>query len=234
MKSWMSIWKRDAVMMSRDPILAFSILGPALLLLALVFLLPLGLEAARPVMDLDFLQEPIGVFAIQMPSYILGAFLALLILEDRDDGTWSYYGVMPLGQSGLFWARILIGAVLSWLYSVVFFATLDFGLNFWEQLLWSLILTANVPLFCLFIAGAAPTKLEGIALLKLAGLFLLGPFLSLIDNPIVDSLAWVFPSSWANLSITSPGDFFSGVLGFCVSAGIWIGIFSWLFGKRGR
>jgi hypothetical protein len=109
MKSWMSIWKRDAVMMSRDPILAFSLLGPALLLLALVFLLPLGLEAARPVMDLDFLQEPIGVFAIQMPSYILGAFLALLILEDRDDGTWSYYGVMPLGS-----LRIWIG-IFSWL-----------------------------------------------------------------------------------------------------------------------
>lgn len=118
-------------------------------------------------------------------------------LEELDNGTARYLMVTPIGKSGYLASRIFLPATLSIVYCVI--AVYFFGLSHM-----TLLMNIVISIFCsmtgiivaLFVIAFAGNKVEGMALIKLSGIMILGiPAVFFLPSPIV-YFAGVFPSYW--------------------------------------
>lgn len=133
-----------------------------------------------------------------------------VILEEIDCGTAKYYSVTPLGKRGYFISRIEIPAVLAFIYDILLLAIFSVA-NINSVMIF--FLSAGGTLLALitsiFVVAFAKNKIEGMALAKLCGLFIVGiPVAYFITSPIRYIFGFL-PSFWmAELCITGNYLFF--------------------------
>ena len=122
---------------------------------------------------------------------------AMVILDEADLGLARAIAVTPVGRRGYLASRILVPAVLSTAYCAL--VTLLFrlsDLSAGRLLLLAVCSGALSVAAALMISTLAKNKVEGLALTKLSGLFVLGlPAALLVPSP-AKYLAGVLPSLW--------------------------------------
>lgn len=121
----------------------------------------------------------------------------MTMLEELDNGTARYLMVTPIGKTGYLASRIGITSAVSVLYSTAAIAV--FGIS--EM---SLPMNIAVSVLCavtgvivsVFVVAFAGNKVEGMALIKLSGIIILGiPAVFFLPVPL-KYIACILPSYW--------------------------------------
>ena len=136
------------------------------------------------------------LLAIMTP--ILFCFAGVMvILEELDCGAAKYYSVTPIEKSGYLMSRIGIPAVLALAYDIVllcFFALS--GITWFSLALLCVSGTLLSVVTALFVAAFAKNRIEGMALIKLCGLLIIGiPAAYFVASPVRYIFGFL-PSFW--------------------------------------
>lgn len=137
------------------------------------------------------------LFLCIVTPYIFCFVSALVMLTEYDENMASYLAVTPVGKRGYIISRLVFPAVLSLAASVVF--TAIFALTVWNV---PMLLAASV-LSCLqsvavslLLFAFSHNRVEGMALGKLSGLYLLGLFVPFFLDSWAQYLFAPLPSYW--------------------------------------
>jgi fluoroquinolone transport system permease protein len=178
-------WKN----IKRDPAYFFIFIAPLLIAGFLKFGVPVLFA---------FLQEQLGWdmwaylpliygFFLQLPAYLAGMMMGMMLLEERDEGVLMMWSVTPLGRTGYLLYRIggsFFLALVSQLL-LIQLLMLEIG-NALEMVVYSLPVSiaysGGAPIMLILLTLFAADKVTGLALSKLAGIILAFPALLLLPQ----------------------------------------------------
>ena len=189
-----------------DAMLAACLFAPVMMALVLRY----GVPALEGV-----LENATGTPHVLMPNYALfDLFLSLMtplmlcfsgvmvVLEELDDGTAKYLMVTPLRRTGYLTSRLILLTALSVPYNVALVAAFSLsgmalGLNVLAALVNALVSVS----VAMLVVGLAKNKVEGMALVKLSGFFLLGYIVAYFVAQPLAFAAGVLPGYWLALMV---------------------------------
>ena len=121
----------------------------------------------------------------------------MVILEEVDSSVAKYYAITPVGKNGYLISRIVIPVLVGTLYDFVLLVLLKSSdVSILRCGLFSVgggLLAVNTALLVVALAG---NKMEGMALIKLCGVIVLGIPVSVFISGPVPYLFGIFPSFW--------------------------------------
>jgi hypothetical protein len=193
------LFAADLRMVFRDPLLAIMPLVPFLAAGVLHFLLPLlsgFIEGAIGFRLLDY-DVVIRVVVVLFPGMFYGMVAGFLLLDDRDDGVSSYWGVTPVGRTGYLAARLGLFSAAVFVIGLAVGPVLGLGwTGFSTEVGVAALGALQVPLFAMFLAAFAADKVEGLSILKALGGLDMAPLAVFLALP-VRAVGWPFPQYWA-------------------------------------
>jgi fluoroquinolone transport system permease protein len=201
----------DAISVGRDSLLRGMVLVPLGLAVAARWLLPPAIAAlaGRLPFDLAALYPHLMSYVLLLlPPAICGMVVGFILLDQRDDHTLTALRVTPLPLTGYLIYRLaapmLLGLGMT-LIALPLAGLLPLGPL--ELLGLALAAAPLAPLTALFLAAFAANKVQGFALQKALGLFLIAPFLGAVLPPPWQVVLWLVPTYWpAALLGAIPGD----------------------------
>lgn len=138
----------------------------------------------------------ISMLVLMMPI-LFGTVIGFLLLDQREDGTLTALRVTPLSETGYLMYRMALPLVLSVVATLFMFPIVALvEINFVGQLLGALCAAPLAPLFALFLAAFAENQVQGFALSKGAGVFLIPPTLAYFVPMNWQLLCGILPPYW--------------------------------------
>lgn len=187
----------DAHTIGRDEMLRWLIFTPLLQALAIRWLLPIILDAAEQWMALEltpYFAPLMGYVSLLVVPYLWGAIIGFLLLDQRDEQTLTALQVTPLPLRGYLTYRLLAPALLSGLATLLVMPLTGlFTLSWWAYPLLAFGVAPMAPLAALGLAALAENKVQGLALMKAAGVVLVPPM-----------IAYFTPAPWSFLFALAP------------------------------
>lgn len=202
----------------KDKMNMFMLLYPAILVVLMGILLPLS---TKNLTEVEIASSfPFVFMVILCVGPIIGGMLmGFSVLENKDERTLNTIAVTPISLKGYIIFKSLYSSIISFLgnllviYGIKILAassyltfnpnTLEFIsifnlINFWQIFMFSFACATLTPAVGLILAALAKNKVEGLVLIKTAGLVLVLPALALLDafrgaNQYFLSL---FPNFW--------------------------------------
>jgi len=193
----------------RDPLLVYIGLAPVLLGVVGRYGVPYATDALAGRLDLAaYYPEVVAGFALFGPS-IIGFAVGFLVLEDREQGTFTAVRLTPLTGRGYLIYRLGVTALVSFVAALVIVPLL--GLVSVPPL--ALVAVSAVAslygaVTALFLSGLAANTIEGIAVSKFLGFLVMVPVavVAVVPTPY-QHLAGVFPAYWPALGlVTATGE----------------------------
>lgn len=202
MRKYMSLLKYELKNIFKEPMSLFILFFPFIMLFILGFLLPGILDkVTTPDSNATTITLLIGfVTMLAMGGYMGGLLLGFSLIDNRDEKTLINIAVSPVTVSGYTIFKIIYSYVIAVLGNlvmlgglvlfckdqyVVFYQGVEIGLlanyNIWEILIYSVVSALFVPTVALTLAIVAKNKIEGFAFMKMGGLILMLPALSLLN-----------------------------------------------------
>lgn len=176
--------------------IAFRFLIPVLEnVLCLYFHLPQIIRPYYAVFDL--------LLAVMTPVMFCFAGV-LVILEEIDYGVAKYFFITPLGKKGYLVSRIGIPSFISFFYTILLLTIFSItSTGFTEKIIYAAGGCIMALMISIFVVAYAKNKMEGMALVKLSGLLVLGiPVVFFIKSSVQYFFA-LLPSYWlAKISTT--------------------------------
>lgn len=235
MNAFISVTRRFFAQIWSDVMLAALICVPLVMGMAFRFGVP-ALEACLcgrfavdgilapyyPVFDL--------LLSIMTPMMFTAAG-AMVILDEADAGIARAIAVTPVGRNGYLASRIGVPALLSMGYCVGVLAVFRLtDLDVVRIVLLALCSGALGVVVALLITSFAKNKVEGMALSKLSGLFVLGlPAAILVPAPF-KYLAGILPTLWMTELVTGKSLLY--VLPALITSALWAALFAKRFSKK--
>lgn len=132
-----------------------------------------------------------------MAPMIFGAIIGFSILDDRDDNIIDSIKVTPLTLTFFMSFRLAIVYLFSFAASIFIMWFSDIGNLTWGNILLIAFLASfSGPLTGLLINIFAGNKIEGFAMMKLIGMILIIPVISLFFNDYKELFFAVIPAFW--------------------------------------
>ena len=201
MKKILTVFLPFLTEITHDFMLSACIIGPMLMGIAFRFLLP-GIEEILcrhfefPQILFPYYRMFDLLLVIMTPIMFCFAGV-LVILEELDCGVAKYYFVTPLGKSGYLFSRIGVPAIIAFVYDVILLML--FTISEVDMIMNCILSICGVLLAIitsLITLSFARNKMEGMALIKLCGLLIIGvPVAYFLSNPI-RYLFGILPSFW--------------------------------------
>ena len=218
----------------RDPFLLFITFLPIFVSLMFRSLIPELQQLLINHFDLSLYYPLIMVFLIMISPMFFGWVIGFSLLDDRDEDILAYMSVTPLQKSGYLHYKIIAPVLISIIqgYLVIIIANLC-PMNYLKLFPVILLMAIETPIFALAQGVLASNKVEGLAVGKLLGISLIGPFASyFFDSPIA-YLAGIFPPFWITESYFNEGAHYwlSLMIGLIIHLIILIGL-TRLFNRR--
>ena len=191
----------DLKSITRDPPLICMLIVPPTMVLAVRLILPWLTGSVAESFDFDLVPYyPVLLsffFVLQLPL-LFGLLVGLLILDERDDDTLTALRVTPISAAGYALYRGGAAVLLSTIYVTVALPLTGFMP---PALLPAVIPIATLSgivalLFGLLLATLASNKVEGLALMKALGVFLLGPLAAYFIDSNWQLLLGILPTYW--------------------------------------
>ncbi len=190
----------DARNVRRDSMLLTFLLAP--LLAVVVLRLAVPLVAAYLDRRYGFDLTPyypllLSLFVLGLPGGF-GSLAGFMILDERDDDTLTALRVTPASMSGYATYRISTAITLSFLYTLGCISLTGLAPGSLLPALIPAALLAGLfsPLVASVLATLANNKVEGLALGKAFGVFILGPLAAYFINPAWQLLFGILPTYW--------------------------------------
>lgn len=130
---------------------------------------------------------------------LFGAILGFLVLDERDDDTLTALQVTPISMTSYASYRISVAMLLTIFYVIVSLALTGLmPLDLLPAVVPVALLSGLLaPLFALLLVSFANNKVEGLALMKGFGIFMLGPLVAYFINPGWQVALGLLPTFWA-------------------------------------
>jgi hypothetical protein len=187
----------DAHTIGRDEMLRWLIFTPLLQALAIRWLLPVILATIEQWMGLEltsYYAPLMGYVTLLLVPYLWGAIIGFLLLDQRDEQTLTALQVTPLPLRSYLIYRLLAPALLSSLATLLVMPITGlFSVPWWAYPLLAFGVAPMAPLAALALAALAENKVQGLALMKAAGVVLLPPM-----------IAYFTPAPWSLLFALAP------------------------------
>ncbi|NJM06005.1 ABC transporter permease subunit [Candidatus Gracilibacteria bacterium] len=201
MRVFLAFGANDLKSVRRDSLLFSVLITPALLVLALRLAVPplTIFFQTRYGFDLQRYYPLVACFFLLLNiPLLLGIITGFLMLDERDDDTLTALRVTPTALGGVIGYRLLTGFLLS---TVAIMLTIPLsGLvvlqSAWQLLPATMVAALFAPVATLALVAFARNKLEGFALMKGAGLLLMGPIASLFVSGWAQYLFVILPTYW--------------------------------------
>lgn len=194
-------FKQYLVQITKDAMLFIICLAP--LLCGLLF--KLGVPAAE-----QLLSEQFNNIAILMPYYLLFDLLlavltpmmisyvsSMLILGDIDEGITRYMAVTPLGKSGYIISKLGFPLAISVIITIIIMVIFSITKLTLVRVIGISILTSILGLIlAMMVISISANKVEGMAVMKLSGIVLIGIPAAFFTSENVQHLLFFLPSLW--------------------------------------
>jgi len=187
---------------ARDPMMRFMLFYPLLFGLIGRYALPAIAETS------DFAIEPNADFILAVLALItplaFGALTGFSILEDRDDHIVNSIRVTPLTFNQFMSFRMVMVYILTFVACVFVMWFSDIGDLAWRDILVVAFLASfSAPVTGLVINIFSHNKIEGFAIMKLLGMIIILPVISLIFTDAKELFFAVVPPFWPAKMISS-------------------------------
>lgn len=227
--------RSDLRNMSRDSLSLFMAVYPFILAVVMRWLLPIATDGLSARFGLDLSQyNPLILtfFGLLIMPALFGTILGFLLLDERDDNTIVAIQVTPLSTAGFFGYRLLQPVLLTILGTLVIIPIINVHhIPFWQLLPIALVSALCAPIYGLLLASLANNKVQGLAISKGIGSFLMGPMLAWFVSIPGQWLFGILPNYWSAkaLWLLLNGEPYWGylIIGVLVSM-LWI----WVFFRR--
>jgi fluoroquinolone transport system permease protein len=190
----------DTLQVRRDPLLRWIMAVPLAMALAMRSLLPPLMQRLQSAVDIAL--EPwyspvMGVALLMLVPQLVGMVIGFLLLEQREDGTLSALRVTPVPLRTYVAYRLTAPVLLSALMTLAALplSGLD-RLSAGELLLVTVVAAPLAALYALGLAAFAANRVQGIALIKVAGAVAMIPLFSLFISGPADVLFALVPTYW--------------------------------------
>jgi fluoroquinolone transport system permease protein len=200
LKSLRALGRADALSISRDSLLRGMVLVPLGLAVGARWLFPPAIVQIGALLHID-LQALYPLFMsyvlLLLAPAICGMVVGFMLLDQRDDGTLAALQVTPLPLAAYLVYRLAAPMLLSLAMTLLALPIAGLvALRPLELLLLALSAAPLAPLCALFLGAFAANKVQGFALQKALGVFMLGPFIgSLLPAPL-NLLVGLLPTYW--------------------------------------
>lgn len=238
MKALRGLMAVDARMFFRDPLVQFMTVYPLILGLIMRLLVPWLLERLTL---FDFAQFFVLIGSIAI-AVVVGVFtasvLSLVVLDEKDDGVLVALQVTPLPAAGFLAYRAALVVVLGCLASVLNMILMSnfLALPSWPDMaLIALMSGLPTPFYALIITSMSQNKVQGMALIKVVGLFVVVPVAAYFMPEPWQWLMGFAPSYWqAKLywQVAAGATVWPVVLAGLVCAALWMGVWLRVFRHR--
>lgn len=190
----------------RDPFLLFITFLPLFVSLLFRILIPELQQLLINHFDLRLYYPLIMVFLIMISPMFFGWVIGFSLLDDRDEDILAYMSVTPLQKSGYLGFKIIAPVLISVIQGYLVLVIADLcPMNYLKLLPVIILMAIETPIFALAQGVLASNKVEGLAVGKLLGIALIGPFASyFFDSPFA-YLAGIFPPFWITESYFNDG-----------------------------
>ncbi|MEK4236280.1 hypothetical protein [Paenibacillus sp. FSL H7-0714] len=198
MKKYRMLFISDIRHTGLDPVLMVGIFAPLALLVVSRFGFPMIADWLTNgyAFDLYKYSSFAAIFLVMTFPMLTGMMTGLLMLDERDENVISYYAVTPLMRRGYMVYRLVLPSLLCTFLSSLFFIVSGLSSFQLEHIYILILLAFEAPCFALFLASFAANKVEGLALSKIGGLFIVGPIVAyFVPSPWQFIGAWI-PTYW--------------------------------------
>jgi len=205
-------FKADIKFIARDQMLLFSILAPFFVILFLKLLFPLisAFIFLKTGFQPDKYYSLIGITMIPVIPMLFGIVYAFILLDENDLHILQVIAVTPAGKKNFLYMRMIVPAFLGFfmaLFSIVL--TNPVPTEGWLRTIFvAFLLSTQSSFVFLFIVSLAGNKVEGLALSKFYGIFLIAVPLGLLLHHPWNYLAFFSPVYWASCAwvCSAPGE----------------------------
>jgi len=184
----------------RDPMQTLTAIAPLIIIVVLRIVLPIAREKIQEFFQYDILADyaMIVVFFSMLIPMMVGLVIGFVILDERDESMITYFAVTPLSKSGYLFFRVIIPAIFSFVFSIVFFLSFyDIcPFSFAVILMAATLLAIQAPVFPLLMASIAANKVEGLAVGKLLGMVIMPPIAYYIISSKWTLMFLAIPQTW--------------------------------------
>lgn len=219
MKKYLSLVKYEFKTIVKDLMNLFILLYPVLMLFICGYLLPAIVKrAAGSDTNTSAITLLIGfVLLISIGGFMMGAMLGFSLLDNRDENTLLNIAASPVTVSGYATFKIIYTYILAILgnifmvgglkllasesyivvYGGVTIGLLD-NITYGHIIIFSIVSGLIVPFVALVLGAIAKNKIEGFAMVKGGGLFVMIPMLVLLDSfqDAKQYIFGIFPNFW--------------------------------------
>jgi fluoroquinolone transport system permease protein len=191
----------DLKSIRRDSLLVYMVVIPPLMVVLIRLILPWATGYLLERFGFDLLPYyPMLLsffFVLQIPL-LFGVLVGLLVLDEKDDDTLTALRVTPISMTG--YALYRGGAAVFLSFAYVLIALPLTGLlspSLLPAVAPSAILSGLMaPVSALMLATLASNKVEGLALMKALGIFMLGPLAAYFVDSTWQLLFGILPTYW--------------------------------------
>lgn len=184
----------------RDSLVAWMIYIPILMAVVLRFGVPF--IHARLLEEYNFDLAPyytvlLSYFFIATCPMVFGALIGFLLLDEKDDRTLTALQVTPMPLTSYLIYRVSIPIILTVVMLLIIFPLANLTPFNLKVILISAIAAAPMsPMLALFLASFAENKIQGFALMKLTGVFLLAPIFAYFVTSNWELAFGLLPTYW--------------------------------------
>jgi fluoroquinolone transport system permease protein len=199
MDAWSALGFIDAKSISRDPFLLWIGFYPIILGLLIRWGLPLVEEYIRARFGFSLVPyHPLlmSFFLLTAPM-LAGIVIGFLLLDQRDDQTLAAIQVTPLTLQGYLVYRLAAPAVLALVIAAILFPVTGLLKFRTVEVVLSVVGALVVaPCFSLILIAFASNKVQGFAVSKAQGIFLIAPVLAYFVDPPIQWFFGIVPVYW--------------------------------------
>lgn len=198
----------DIKFIARDPMLLLAFFAPFFLIIFLKLLFPWLTEFIylKTSFNISAYYTLAAITMICIIPMLFGMVYAFILLDEKDAHILQVISVTPAGKRSFIIMRMLMPLSLSFIMVLSAAIVTDpVPTEGWLRVLFvSLLLSLQAPFTFLFIGGLAGTKVEGLAMSKLYGVFLVAVPLGLLLHHPWNYIAFFSPLYWISWAWVIP------------------------------
>jgi fluoroquinolone transport system permease protein len=139
----------------------------------------------------------LSYFFIGLCPMVFGAVIGFLLLDEKDDRTLTALQVTPMPLTSYLIYRVSVPIILTILMFFIVFPLANLTTFDARMILICGIAAAPMaPMLALLLASIADNKIQGFALMKLTGVFLLAPIFAYFVTSNWELAFWLLPTYW--------------------------------------
>lgn len=195
------LFKADIKFIARDPMLLFAILAPFFVILFLRLLFPLidGFIFLKTGFQPDKYYSLIAISMIPIIPILVGMVYAFILLDENELHILRIISVTPAGMKNFLFMQMMMPAFLGFFMVLIsIFLTNPVHSEGWLRTIFvAFLLSTQSSFVFLFIGSLAGNRVEGLALSKLYGVFLIAVPLGLLLHHPWNYFAFFSPLYWS-------------------------------------